>query len=547
VLTDFGIAKIVGMTGLTMTGSVTGTPLYMSPEQAQGGAVDGRTDIYSLGVILYEMVAGQVPFDGDTPFSIIMKHVTQEPPPPRQFRPDVPELVQAVVLRALAKRPEERQQRALELAQAFAAAREAAGLERRPDATQVQPVVPVPVVPVPVVPVPADPSAPGAPATWPLPGDALAPSPASAAPTPGIAPPAALVPPPAAAAQAAAAAAAPAAAAPRRRSGATWLIAFSSLMVVVMIGALGLGFLRNRLPGGTAGQPPTAAGVAGTVAAVATQPGAAPSATPAAPAASPTAGGLVGLDTTETPPAPDGAPEGMVAIPAGPFVLGDERGRLDVRPVRSIDLSAFWIDRTEVTNAQFAAFVNATQHVTEAERQGSARNWREPLPGANALGRPQHPAIYISWDDAQAYCAWAGKRLPTNAEWEKAARGDGGLTWPWGNEFDPARLNQRVGEPAGPMPVGSFPSGQSPYGVLDMAGNVWEWGADYYAAAYYLIAPDTDPQGPAEGDERTLRGGGFANSFDAPPLLTIAFRDHAEPAFFDESSGFRCAQTPAQP
>jgi len=206
----------------------------------------------------------------------------------------------------------------------------------------------------------------------------------------------------------------------------------------------------------------------------------------------------------------------MVYVPAGEFLMGssDADGQAwDVeKPQHTVYLDGYWIDRTEVTNAQYRKCVEA----------GACREpgcWDE-----DNYNAPDQPVVCVSWDGAQAYAAWVGGRLPTEAEWEKAARGTDGRIYPWGDEFDGTRLNycDRNCEKdlkdtsaddsyALTAPVGRYLSGASPYGVLDMAGNVWEWVADRYDAEYYARSPARNPQGPNSGGFRVIRGGAFLN------------------------------------
>ncbi len=202
----------------------------------------------------------------------------------------------------------------------------------------------------------------------------------------------------------------------------------------------------------------------------------------------------------------------MVFVPAGSFLMGSAEGEKDEAPPHTVFLDAFAIDRTEVTNAAYALFWKADGGPESPHTPGSFEGAQWP---DVARERPDHPVVGVTWFDAAAYCRWAGKRLPTEAEWEKAARGTDGRVWPWGGAFggDTGRANVYSGGdgyPQSTAPVGRFPSGASPCGALDMAGNVWEWVADWYGSDAYVRSPRKNPKGPDRGGVRTLRGGSWA-------------------------------------
>ena len=235
-------------------------------------------------------------------------------------------------------------------------------------------------------------------------------------------------------------------------------------------------------------------------------------------------------------------PEGMALIPAGKFLMGslEKDGEVgstvgvDELPRRSIDLKAYYIDRYEVTALRYKKFLEATGR----KPPGDPR-FPEIYPWAREGGIPKefenHPVIYVSWDDARAYCAWAGKRLPSEAEWEKAARGADGRIWPWGNIYDSGKANVQDYQSGGTLPVGSFPKGVSPYGVYDMAGNVAEWTADWYRAY-----PGSRLVRSAFGKNRVVRGGAF--TLPGEPYARSASRNMArDPEKRHRSIGFRCA------
>lgn len=239
-------------------------------------------------------------------------------------------------------------------------------------------------------------------------------------------------------------------------------------------------------------------------------------------------------------------PSDMVLVPAGEFIMGSQEGSPDERPAWRVYLEAFYIDRYPVTNAQYAQFLNAGGgpagqcggHIcldTLAENADShILYWQRRYTAE--VGYEQHPVTNVSWYGAQAYCQYYGKRLPTEAEWEKAARGTDGRTYPWGDGFDPHKLNSdhRIGDTT---PVGSYPAGVSPYGAHDMAGNVWEWVADWYQA--YLGSPY---RSPFFGEKYKVVRGGSWNHPGSDARTTR--RDIAHPARRIHVVGFRCARKP---
>ncbi|MFI4862079.1 MAG: formylglycine-generating enzyme family protein [Phycisphaerales bacterium JB063] len=303
--------------------------------------------------------------------------------------------------------------------------------------------------------------------------------------------------------------------------------------------------------------------------------------------------------------------EGMVWVPAGSFVMGTDDGHWNASPAHTVRMDGFWMDAYEVTNAQFAAFVEATGYVTVAEkpidpstipthlhgnlspdklvpasmvftptrgpvpldnegqwwRMVAGADWRHPEgPGSSIAGRMDEPVVHVAWEDAQAYCEWAGKSLPTEAQWEYAARGGlAGVTYVWGDEKNPGGAwmaniwqgefpvsNTQEDGYAAAAPVGSFPP--NGYGLYDMSGNVWEWCADYYSDAYYARSPDANPPGPAEYHDsgprsaeglvmRIIRGGSYLCS----DVYCMGYHPTAR-MYTDEKSatnhmGFRCVST----
>jgi formylglycine-generating enzyme len=301
---------------------------------------------------------------------------------------------------------------------------------------------------------------------------------------------------------------------------------------------------------------------------------------------------------------PGDAPEGMVWVPGGEFYMGDADLGFDANELHLVYVDGFWMDKCEVTNEQFANFVGATKYVTDAEKQPDPRDfpkvprqdlkpfsivftkpaigmydldthegwwevkygasWKHPEgPSSDIKGREKHPVVHISHNDAVAYCTWAKKRLPTEAEWEFAARGGlDRMKYPWGDELTPQGKwmcniwqgefpieNTKEDGFEGTAPVGSFPA--NGYGLHDMAGNAWEWCADWYQDRYYLDSPERNPQGPESGRDplepgvakRVQRGGSFLCAENYCIRYVVGSRGKAEVTSAQNHCGFRCAMS----
>ena len=228
------------------------------------------------------------------------------------------------------------------------------------------------------------------------------------------------------------------------------------------------------------------------------------------------------------------ADRSMTVVPAGEFVMGSVTGDADEQPVRRVYLDTFFIDLYQVSVGQYAKFLEATS-------QAAPPDW-------SIMNKSRHqnrPVVNVDWADANAYCIWAGKRMPTEAEWEKAARGTDGRTYPWGNElptgFRANSMREKWSNHWVLMPVGMYEEGKSPYGLYDMAGNVWEWVSDWYASDYYASSPSQNPVGPSTGESKVIRGGSWGSG---PKDLRSADRDTHVPSTRGLGTGFRCAKNP---
>ncbi|TNE52094.1 MAG: hypothetical protein EP343_01465 [Deltaproteobacteria bacterium] len=375
-IADFGLAKIIEGTSYTVSGALLGTCMYMSPEQIKNKlSLDQRADIYSLGITLYQLCAGRCPFQDTNHFALMMAHVQQEPVPPSRLRDDLPEALEALILEALVKEPDERLSSCLEFRERLEAA------------------------------------------------------------------------------------------------------------------------IPHTEP------PPTPEPVQATLPPV-----------------------LAQADGSE-----------MVLIPSGDFLMGPKR--------RKIYLDAFYLDRHPVTNKQFRTFMEVTGYrPSDASSRRFLSHWSN---GKIPRGQENHPVVFVSWHDARAYATWAGKALPTEAQWEKAARGLDGRKFPWGREAPDAKRANFGRSARGSLPVGSHELGVSPFGLHDMAGNVWEWCDDVDDPEFYRRGPTHNPRNVMrDGQTRyVLRGGSWM--YDAQSLRTTTRKGY-EPHYRLEDVGFRCVRYPTQ-
>ncbi len=505
-LSDFGLAKMVDVRGSTLSQDMLiGTPQYISPEQAKGEPIDTRSDLYSLGVVLFEMLTGRVPFGADTPYAIIHDHIFSPLPPPRSINPALSKSVEQVLLKSLAKNPNDRYFTATELMEALEqAVRGGSTVSKRLFRSS-------------------------------------RPSLARAAP---------------------------------------WGIVSAVTLVLLIVGIILFGI--NQLSGGSlpaflaSEQSPTPTITAAPTATPLPLPSStiiavsniAPSAISTAtvspvpthtstplPLATHTPTLPPPATNTRVPPPPSATPTAstapdMVLVPAGAFWMGkndkDAGAAADESPGHSVDLSAYFIDKFEVSNVQYQKCVDA----------GACR----PPFGVFSIQSPHmaygnpafddYPVVFVSHGFATQYCVWAGKRLPTEAEWEKAARGAADeRIYPWGNLWDGYRANAAQGQ-LGPQPVRSYsPEGCSPFGACNMSGNVAEWVADYYHSTFYADSPRNLPGSTllhdpidwnTDSGKLVVRGGSFRSTiFDA----RVSKRGNQTGTMALDDVGFRCAMS----
>lgn len=479
ILSDFGVAKLLEVEEtMDLTGSSlgVGTPAYMAPEQFQGKLLDARADVYALGVVFYELVTGRKPYTGNTPGEILWKQASEALPGPRQHNPGLPVRVEKVILKALAKKPDDRYQDVAH----FAAALENIGQEKS-------------------VPVGSN---------------------------------------------------------DKKRHHPYPLKLIIGGMAGLLMLIVGIGFLlvqRGESPAKPAQasilpaasitvQNPLDIDVVQTslptkypspIATLTLEPVITPTLTFTATATA--AQLLPGATTTREQ---DGML--MLYVPAGAFEMGSDEyihdwNRYD-HPLHTVTLDTYWIDQTEVTNAMYALCVQAGECTRPRHNSSYLRtNYYFNTEYAD------YPVVEVSWDQASIYCIWAGGRLPTEAEWEKAARGTDGRTYPWGEQSPNNNLLGLYGTVSDTSAVGSYPLGASPYGALDMLGNVSEWVADWYGESYYSNSPSSNPSGPAVGDYRVLRGGSWNNEYYIPTAVDRMYILYNLTGDTDHKIGFRCA------
>jgi len=468
---DFGIAKlrernlapdsnslsepIPTENTLTEAGMLIGTPQYMSPEQCRARKLDPRSDVYSLGVVVYEMLAGKLPYSGETPIEIVVKHIQHDVPRIRDVMPSIPPPIEDIVAKALAKDPDDRFATATEFSDAFERARDRSRgfheLTAAPTLSEnhgdLQRVT----------------------IEQRAGKDAYVQNIKEVMSVSG--------------------------AEVRREQRRL----FRASYLFVLLALLGLGavavFLATRSSQSTAG---------------------------------------VSNGTTAVP-APNEV-EGMVRIEGGRFVMGRDTGDEDERPAHEVDVASFLMDKYEVTNRQYKAFVDST-------RRAAPSNWR--VNGSYDPAEADFPVTNVTWVDANDYSQWKGKRLPTEAEWEYAARsGSKEFLYPWGNQFVDGTANVYRPGNSRPAPVGSYAGDSTPSGIFDLAGNVSEWVSDNLKAYR---------DGKVDTRYRVFRGGNF-KELPEKGSTTWRWYDSPQPpdqsdragyaAYMDQQGrlGFRCAR-----
>jgi len=514
-LSDFGIAKLQeASAAFTGTGDLIGTPNYVSPEQAMGEKhIDGRADIYSMGVVLFECLTGELPFKADTPMGVAIAHIQSPIPSLLDRNPDLPPAFEEIIRKALDKKPKNRFENTTALAQAI---QDRESMLDPDDTFYVTPSGKV---------------------VHPSLASASSPSQAGPASTQGRVD-VSLTPP-----------SRPESAPAPKRSGLPGLIGVGGVILAIilfigLIGGIGVGLIPNPFATSPA-VVMTEAPATNTPKIIIASVIPSPTQIVKEPILTATTAPLPTKASTATSSVPlpeitDGKGIAMVLIPAGRFSMGgsDLNAEPDEKPVHPINLDAYYIDKFEVTNAAYIACVEDGGACKPPIQKDSFT--RSSYYGVKEYN--DYPVVYVDWDMARNYCEWRGARLPTEAQWEKAARGsDDQRSYPWEagrTDCQKANYNGPNGCYGGTTKVGSYAAGKSPYGVYDMAGNVWEWVADWYSERYYQTSFESNPLGPDSGQSRVLRGGSWTRQeFD----IRVSNRNKFAPTYYNFDIGFRCA------
>jgi len=477
MLSDFGVAKILILDvslDLTNVGMGIGTPAYMAPEQWTGKTTS-QSDQYSLGVVLYEMLTGRKPYTAETPAAILLKQATEELPRPIKYAPNLPEAVEKILIKAMARDPKNRYEDMAAFARALENMEESA-IIRGGDTPELSEKT----------------TRTAAYKSTQLGSEAK-----------------------------------------KQASRFSFWYLVAGLAVFTFIGF--------SIKGNTILAPASAeTGMATEILGITPSLTNAPSFITQKPFASLTPSEPQTPLQTVTPFYEIGSTtkgvDGMTLlfVPEGEFTMGSETGENDEKPIHRVNLASYWIDQTEVTNDMYSKCVAAKRCAPPGKKSSSTHSSYY-----GSLEYDNFPVIFVDWNMANAYCTWAGRRLPTEAEWEKAARGTDERTYPWGNsEPNSKLLNLYVGDTT---PSGNYPDGASPYGALDMAGNVWEWVNDWYSDTYYEGSPSLNPMGPDLGNSRVLRGGSW---YYGDSIVRSTYRNGLDPSYQSYYYGFRCAISP---
>lgn len=474
---DFGIAKLRDDTAghLTQTGSVMGTPHYMSPEQCLGEELDPGADIYSIGIVLYEMLCGRVPFNSPVSTAVVVQHVSQPPPSLRSINPAVSEAAEEVVLHAIQKDRSTRPATAGALAQELVLA-----LGGRPIAATDYTLPPQA----------------GSPTTLKREINEETVERRSTSSEQSDLPKTVYLASPALGVSVG-----------RRTNGEHAAVTANVKRVtpVKYIGAAAIGlsalalliFVVWQQKGEITKTNDSTIAIVGPTEA---KPVVTPSETPTAP---------------ERPP----TPPGMAPIIGQQFLMGSNQGDADAKPAHAVNIKSFYLDIYEVTCEAYKRFLDKTG-------RPAPNTWTN---GTYPSGAARHPVTGITWDDADAYAKSVGKRLPTEEEWEFAARGPGGLLYPWGNTWK-AKCSNAGNARKGLVNVGSYDC-DSPFGVQDLIGNAWEW-----TASDWRPYPGGSLATPASGGQKVIRGGNWESG---PTYATATFRSGYKGV--GQKTGFRCA------
>ncbi|MEW6094974.1 MAG: SUMF1/EgtB/PvdO family nonheme iron enzyme [bacterium] len=473
---DFSIAKSAELNGLTSNDvMIVGSPEYMSPEQVNGDEIDNRTDIYSVGIVLYEMLIGKPPFQSDTLITIAHKQIFELPTPPKDLNPQIPVWLDKIILKCLAKKPNDRYQGVKELISDLETHRvPKINFEQKKDEIEISKKTFVKL----------------------------------------------------------------------KRIAISCIIGF-----FIAIGMTGY-FIQKYNKNQKALQITEKDFIdnAKKLAMLETKLQELETIKQALETQISTAEQKIQSSDNEKKRlmaelqaaktwVQERVPHGMILIKAGEFLMGSP-DMVDTQPQRKVYLDAFYLDKYEVTNEQYIKFLNTIGKHEGYINLDSESCKIEKKDGVYVVksGYEKYPVVEVSWFGANMYANWVGKRLPTEAEWEKAARGTNGRKYPWGNTFDANKCNTGMRKI---MPVGSYPEGRSHYGCYDMAGNAWEWVADWYSSDYYRNSPSINPKGPNIGNYRVGRGGSWlGNQF----TTQCSARNYLSPEKTRNTAGFRCAK-----